>query len=112
MNLQIFCTKKCPDTKKAERFFKERGVKFHFIDLAEKGMSPGELRSVLEALGADALMDTGGARWRERGLQYMDFDIEEELLKDPLLLKTPVVRDGRKATAGHVPGIWSAWLKG
>ncbi len=119
MALQIFGTKKCQDTKKAERFFKERGIRFQFIDLADKGISPGELRSVREALssaqgaalGAESLLDRSGQRFVARGLKYMDFDIEEEILADPLLLRTPIVREGRKAVIGNDPEAWAALIK-
>lgn len=109
MGLQVFGTRKCPVTRKAERFLKERGVAYQFIDLADKGISPGELRSVAAAVGKDALIDTGSPRFKERGLGYMDFDPEEEILKDPLLLRTPVLRDGKKAVAGDDPGAWKAF---
>jgi arsenate reductase (glutaredoxin) len=111
MSLQIFGTRKCPDTRKAERFFKERGAKYQFIDLAEKGISPGELESAAAALGLETLIDASGERFKKRGLGYMDFDIEEEILADPLLLKTPLVRDGRKAAVGHDPEAWKALLE-
>jgi arsenate reductase (glutaredoxin) len=112
MAIQIFGTKKCPDTKKAERFFRERGIPFQSIDLARKGMSPGELRSVAAVIGMTALVDTESRRFSERGLAYQDYDGESEILADPLLLKTPVVRDGRRATVGYDPTAWTAWLKG
>jgi arsenate reductase-like glutaredoxin family protein len=114
MSLQIFGTRKCPDTRKAERFFRDRGVPFQFIDLAEKGISPGELASVKAAVGAagaGALVDTEGKRFRDRGLAYQDFDAEAEILADPLLLRTPIVRDGRKAVIGHDPARWAAMLR-
>ena len=111
MSLQIFGTRKCQDTKKAERFFRERGVAFQLIDLAEKGISPGELRSVAAAVGITSLIDTGGRRFKDRGLGYQDYNPEAEILNDPLLLKTPIVRDGRRATVGYDPSTWMAWLK-
>jgi len=110
MALQIFGTKKCNDTKKAERFFKERGVKYQLIDLAEKGISPGELRAVSQAVGREALMDTRGPRFVRRGLAYIEHDPEEEILKDPLLLKTPVVRDGARVVIGADPKAWEALI--
>ena len=110
MALQIFGTRKCPLTRKAERWFKERGLRFQFIDLAEKGISPGELRSVRGTLGADELIDREGTRFRDRGLAHLLFDVEEEILRDPLLLKTPLVRDGRRASLGFAPAIWEGWL--
>jgi arsenate reductase (glutaredoxin) len=107
MALQIFGTRKCADTRKAERFFKERDVNYQFIDLSEKGISPGELRAISHAVGRDALIDMEGAQFKQKGLAYMDYDPEEEILKDPLLLRTPVVRDGTKAVIGADPEAWA-----
>ena len=73
MGLQIFGTRKCPDTRKAERFLKERGVAYQFIDLADKGISPGELKSVAQALGLDALIDREGERFKKRGPRLYGF---------------------------------------
>ncbi|MBN1243365.1 MAG: glutaredoxin [Spirochaetales bacterium] len=106
--MQVFGTKKCKDTQKAERWFKERDIRYQFVDLAEKGISPGELRAVREAAGKDALLDTGGPRYAKRGLAWMEHDPEEEALADPLLLRTPIVRDGRKAVLGFDPEGWKA----
>lgn len=111
MGLQIFGTKKCPDTRKAERFFKERDISYQFVDLAEKGISSGELSSVAAAVGKDALIELSGERAKKRGLPYMDFDPEEEILADPLLLRTPVVRDGRKASIGPDAEAWAEFAK-
>ncbi len=122
MGLQIFGTRKCADTRKAERFFRDRGVAYQLIDLAEKGISPGELASVVAAVkscggaagsaaGPAALIDTEGKRFKDRGLAYQDYDAEAEILADPLLLKTPIVRDGRKAVIGHDPAGWEGMLK-
>jgi arsenate reductase-like glutaredoxin family protein len=111
MGLQVFGTRKCPDTRKAERFLKERGIAFQFVDLADKGMSPGELRSVAAASGgAAALLDREGSRYREKGLAYMDFDAEEALAGDPLLLRTPILRDGARALVGFDQAAWKAFL--
>jgi len=112
MGLQLFGTRKCPETRKAERFLKERGLAYQFVDLAEKGISPGELRAVAASAGLAALIDAEGRRYRERGLAYMDFDPEEEIAKDPLLLRTPVLRDGRKAIVGFEAEAWKALLAG
>jgi arsenate reductase (glutaredoxin) len=112
MGLQIFGTRSCPDTRKAERFLKERGVSYQFVDLADKGISPGELRAVAAAAGRDALIESKGARFEEKGLGYMEFEIEEEILKDPLLLKMPILRDGKKAVVGFDPETWKAFLAG
>jgi arsenate reductase len=109
--LQIFGTMKCPDTRKAERFFKDRIIGYQFIDLAEKGISPGELASLLSVVGTDALVDTEGKRFKDCGLAYQDYDTEVEILADPLLLRTPIVRDGRKSVVSHDPAGWAALLR-
>ena len=109
MNIQIFGTKKCNNTKKAERFFKERGVKIHFRDLTEKGLAAGELQNICRAIDLDDLIDTQSKQYKKRGMQYMVFDLEEELLADPLLLKTPIVRNGKEATLGYEPEVWKKW---
>lgn len=112
-NLQIFGTKKCPDTRKAERWFKERRIGFQLIDLAQKGPSPGELRKIANAVGGvEKLIDREGKRYLERGLKYAAPTgprIEQALLDDPLLLLTPIVRAGDRATVGFVPDVWSTW---
>jgi arsenate reductase (glutaredoxin) len=110
MHIQIFGTKKCQDTRKAERFFKERALQYQFIDLNEKGLSKGELKSVKSSIPLENLIDTHGKQYQKRNLQYLVHDIEEELLADPLLFKTPIVRNGSKATIGYQPGIWNEWL--
>lgn len=113
MNVQIFGTRKCSDTKKAERWFKERGIPFQRIDLGEKGMAPGELRSVAARVGGmAALMDTGGKLYLELGLKYATPTgerIEAMLLQHPLLLRTPIVRNGQLATLGYAPDVWKSW---
>jgi arsenate reductase-like glutaredoxin family protein len=111
MGLQIFGTKKCPVTRKAERFFKERDIDYQFIDLADKGISPGELSSVAAALGKDSLIDLESPAAKKRGLAYMDYNAEEEILADPLLLRTPVVRNGREAAIGDDAEAWEAFAK-
>jgi arsenate reductase (glutaredoxin) len=112
MALQIFGTRKCSITRKAERFFKERGVRFQFVDLAEKGISAGELRAVSRAVGRDALVDTEGAVFQKKGLAYIEYDPEEEVLKDPLLLRTPIVRDAAQSAIGFDPKAWEALANG
>lgn len=109
MNIQIFGTKKCNSTKKAQRFFKERNIKIHFRDLTEKGLSYGELQNISRAISLDDLLDTEGKQYKKRGLQFMVFNLEEELLEDPLLLKTPIVRNGKDATIGYEPDVWKGW---
>ncbi len=112
VNIQIFGTKKCADTRKAERWFKERGIKLQLVDLKEKGMSPGEVRSVAAKVGIEALIDRHGARYRDKGLSFAaptGTRIEALLVDDPLLLRTPVVRNGREATVGWKPEVWATW---
>ncbi len=109
MNIQIFGTPKCQDTRKAQRFFKERGIHFQYIDLTVKGLSKGELNSIKAAVRIENLMDTQGNRYVRRNLKYLTHDPEEELLNDPLLLRTPIVRNGSRATIGYAPDIWKEW---
>lgn len=110
MNIQIFGKAKCFDTKKAERYFKERGVRFQRIDLSQKGMSRGELQSVAAAAGGlDALLDEKHPEAAlVRYLAHED-DRREKLLENPALLKTPIVRNGRQATVGYHPEVWKIW---
>ena len=112
MNIQIFGTKKCFDTKKAERYFKERGVKFQFIDLKEKGMSKGEFNSVKQAVGGlDKMLDKDSKDKDTLALlEYLSVeDKEEKMLENQHLLKTPIVRNSRQATVGYCPEIWKSW---
>jgi len=110
-NLQIFGVKDCKDTQKAERFFKERNIKFQFRNLAEKGISKGELESIKRKYSIDELFNVTGKQFRKRNLQYIKFDKEEELLNDPLLFVTPIVRIKNDVTIGYCPDIWKEWLK-
>jgi arsenate reductase len=114
LTVQVFGTKKCAETRKAERFFKERGVKIHALDLAQKGMSAGELRNVAARVGGmEALIDRDGARYVAKGLKYAAPTgprIEQLLVADPLLLRTPIVRAGARATVGDAVETWLEWL--
>ena len=110
MNIQIFGTKKCRETQKAERFFKERGINFHFRDLNEKGVSKGELENIKRVIPIDDLIDREGKQFKKRNMEYMVFDTEEELLSDPLLFKTPITRNENLVTVGYEPDIWQEWL--
>jgi arsenate reductase-like glutaredoxin family protein len=110
--IQIFGTKKCADTRKAERWFKERRIPIAVIDLAQRGLSLGELRSVVTRLGAEAVIDREGTRYRDKGLKYAaptGARIEALLLDDPLLIRTPIVRRGKDATVGYQPDVWVTW---
>ena len=112
MNIQIFGTKKCNDTKKAQRFFKERGIKLQFIDMKEKGMSKGELRSVCQAVGGiDNLLDEKTKDQDALALvKYISADVKEDkILENQQILKTPVVRNGKQATVGYQPDVWKNW---
>ena len=111
--VQVFGTKKCAETRKAERWFKERSIKIQFVDLKEKGLSPGELRSVASRVGLDRLVNRQSQRFRDKGLRVASFTgplLEKQLLEDPLLLRTPIVRHGKDATVGFAPEAWEPWL--
>lgn len=112
MNIQIFGSSKSFDTKKAERWFKERRIKFQSIDLIKYGMSGGEFDSVLRAVGGiDALID-----WT---VKHPDIDLmkymedtrakEDKVFDQPKLMKQPIVRNGKKATVGYCPEVWQTW---
>lgn len=112
MNIQIFYKSKCFDSKKAERWFKERGIKAQMIDLNQKGMSRGELESVLKAVGSvEALIDSKSKSNDAVLLKYLGSDSTkiEKLLENPSLIKSPVVRNGRLATVGYCPDVWQTW---
>ncbi|HEY6626275.1 MAG TPA: ArsC/Spx/MgsR family protein [Ignavibacteriaceae bacterium] len=110
MNIQIIGAKKCRETQKAERFFKERTIPYHFRDLSEKGISKGELENISHVVPLDELIDRESKRFKDRGMQFMVFNIEDELLDDSLLLKTPIVRNGKSVTVGYNPEVWNDWL--
>ena len=112
MNIQIFGTKKSADTRKAERFFKERGVRFQSVDLKEKGLSKGELQSVAQAVGGlDKLLDPDA---KDKDLltllEYLTPEARlEKVLENQHILKQPVVRNGKQATVGYEPEAWKTW---
>lgn len=111
MNIQIFGTKKCFDTKKAERYFKERRLKYQFIDLAIKGLSKGELQSVKTAVGLNNLLDPSSKDYKRLNLDKISgASVREELLlNNPCLYRTPIVRNGKQATVGYQPEVWKSW---
>ena len=111
MIIQIFGTKKCKDTQKAIRFFKERRIDIQFIDLNIKGLSKGELNSVKNSIPLESLIDKEGKEYEKRNLKYIVHDIEHALLEYPLLFSTPIVRYGKMASLGYNPDIWKEWLK-
>ena len=107
----MFGTKKCKETQKAERFFKERRITFHFRNLAEKGIAKGELENIKRSVPINDLFDDEGKQFKKRNLEFMVYDKEGELLNDPLLYKTPIVRNGKLATVGYQPDVWKEWIK-
>lgn len=111
MNIQIFGKSKCFDTKKAERFFKERGIRFQRIDLPTKGMSKRELESVLRAIGGDIALLIDEKHKDAALVQYLLPDAQiEKLMEIPSLLRTPIVRNGQKATVGDAAAVWTQWI--
>ena len=112
MNIQIFGTKKSFDTKKAQRYFKERRIRFQFIDLKEKGMSKGELTSVMRAAGGiDAVLDPKAKDQDTLALiqHLVESQKFDKLLENQQVLREPIVRNGQKATVGYAPDVWKAW---
>ena len=112
MNVQIFGTKKCSDTRKAERFFKERGIKYQFIDMKEKGMSKGEFVSVAQVHGGVEGMLNPDAKDKDTLAlikHIVDEDKLEKILENQHVIKTPVVRNGKQSTLGYQPDVWKKW---
>lgn len=111
MNIQIFGKSKCFDSKKALRFFKERGIPVHYVDLAQRPMSKGELTKVIAALGGgvDSVIDAGGKNYAMIRY-YTEQGKLEKLLDDPSYLKTPIVRCGPRATVGPAEAEWKRWI--
>ncbi|MBP9997532.1 MAG: arsenate reductase family protein [Lachnospiraceae bacterium] len=112
MNIQVFGTKKCFDTKKAERYFKERNIKYQLIDLKEKGMSKGELNNVLSAVGGLDVVINPDAKDQDAIalIKYISpEDKIDKLLENQQVLKTPIVRNGKQATVGYQPDVWKNW---
>ncbi len=112
MNIQIFGTKKSKDSQKAERFFKERNIKFQYIDMKQKGLSKGEFESVCKAVGGlDAMLDPD---CKDKDLLALvtyiaEEDRAEKVLENQSVLKMPIVRNGRQATVGYQPDVWKKW---
>jgi arsenate reductase-like glutaredoxin family protein len=111
MNIQIFGKKKCNDTKKAERFFKERNTKYQLIDLEIKNFSKGELERVAKSIKVDELVDRNSKDFLNSNYKYMQFNSFEVLLENPKFIKTPVVCMGKESTLGFKPEIWSKWIR-
>ena len=109
MNIQIFGKAKCFDTKKAERYFKERRIKFQRVDIIGVGLSRGEFISVKSAVGLEAMIDSAASGSEILTYLAYDADKEEKLLENPSFFKTPIVRNGKKATVGYCPDVWKEW---
>ena len=112
MNPQIFGTKKCNETKKAQRYFKERGIKFQFIDMSEKEISKGEFRSVSQTVGGINAMINEDCKDKDALalVKYISEEQKEEkVLANQQVIKTPIVRNGKKATLGYCPDEWKKW---
>ena len=109
MNIQIFGKSKCFDTKKAERYFKERGIKFQSVNILEKGLSKRELESVISAVGGlDKLLDEKSKDYFE--IKYLlESAKAEKLIEKPSIYNTPIVRNGKQATVGYCPDVWKNW---
>lgn len=112
MNIQIFGTKKDFDTKKAERYFKERGIKVQFVDMKEKGLSKGEFHSVCQAVGGYQNLINQNCKDKDllALITYIaEEDREEKILENQKIIKTPIVRNGKQATVGYQPDVWKYW---
>ena len=113
MNIQIYGTAKCFDTKKAQRYFKERNIKFQFVDLSRFGMSKGEYQNIKKALGMklEDLVNEKSKKYESSFIKYLASEEakEEKLLENQELFKTPIVRNGKKATLGFCPDEWKKW---
>ena len=109
MNVQIFGTKKCRETQKTERYFKERRIPYHFVVLNERSLSKGEMEKIKKAVGLETLLNRESKEYVKLNMQYIVHNREEMMLQHPLLLRTPIVRNGTQATVGYMPEIWQEW---
>lgn len=113
MQVQIFGTRGCADTRKAERFFKERRIRIHFVDLRQRGASKGELRRFAQKFGVESLIDRDSKRFRSRGhhqahhgeARWLDILVDE-----PGILRTPLLRYGNEVAIGFAPDLWARWV--
>ena len=109
MNIQIYGKSKCFDTKKAERYFKERRIKYQFIDILRYGMSMGELNSIISAVGLECIVDPKDPDYELYQHLALREDKINRLFEIPEMIHTPVVRNGKQATVGYCPDIWKTW---
>jgi arsenate reductase-like glutaredoxin family protein len=113
MALQLFGTRKCQETRKAERWLKERGIAFHFRDVADKPASEGELESIARAVGGfERLIDEKSRAFADAGLSFMEYEAKGELVARPAIMRTPILRDGPKAIAGFDARAYDAFVRG
>ncbi len=113
-DIQVFGFADSHATRAVERFFRERRVAIHLVDLRKKAIAPGELRRFVDQLGARALLDDTSRAYRDAGLAHLkldDRDIVERLLRDNRLLRVPLVRHGNEVTAGKAEATWARWLR-
>jgi arsenate reductase (glutaredoxin) len=113
-DIQVFGLDNHPDTRAAQRFFRERRIVVSFVDLRKRRIAPAELRRFVDRLGAAALLDDTSRAYKDAGLGHLsmgDDAIVERLLTDVRLLRLPLVRHGNEVTAGRAEGTWTAWLK-
>jgi len=112
MNIQVYGTKKCNDSKKAERYFKERNIKYQFIDMKEKGMSKGEFLAVAQTNGGWENLVNWEAKDKDT-LMLIKYIAEEDklskILENQQVIKTPIVRNGKQSTIGYQPEVWKGW---
>ena len=113
-DIQVFGLDDSPATRAAQRFFRERRIVVHYVDLRKRPIAPAELRRFVQRLGARTLLDDTSRAYRDAGLAYLSLDeagIVERLLRDVRLLRLPLVRHGEAVTAGRDEAVWAAWLK-
>lgn len=108
--IQVIGTKKCSDTQKAIRFFKERRVQVQFVDVGERNLSAGEIKNIARSIPMADLIDREGREFVKKNLNFLKFDPAKALEENSLLLKTPVVRAGNRAVLGHRPEVWKEFI--
>ncbi len=111
MNIQIYGASKCFDTKKAERYFKERRIKYQLIDLPRFGLSPREFETIKAAVGLDNMINTKSKKYEQSFIAHLAYEADkiEKLMENPELFKTPFVRNGKQVTVGFCPDVWAKW---
>ena len=111
MNIQINGHRKSKETRKAERFFSDRGLPFHSRDIIEKPLAPREIENICRTLDPESLIDTESSTYKKSGLAFMVYDPIEEISERPQLIRMPIVRNGGKVTVGYEPDIWNEWIE-